>query len=374
MTDLNSIQQCSRCIMDNVTDPFITFNQDGTCNHCSNILRNKQRYIYQGELSDAKLKTLVNQVKKNRKNSQYDCIIGISGGVDSSYLMVLAKQWGLKPLAVHMDNGWNSKIAVNNINKLLEKLEIELYTYVLNWEDFKDLQLSFFKASVIEVENPTDMAIHGALHRVANKFGIKYILNAGNYATEGISPKHFQYGKKDYSYTKAIHKKFGSTSLSKYPSFSIWDEFRFKFVNKIKILYPLNYVDYNKEEAKKMLMESYGWENYGGKHHESIMTKFVQGYYLYEKFKIDYRKATFSTMICNGKITREKALKEIVDLPYKEDEIDGDIRYIAKKFDVSEKIFKEILEREPKYYTDYNNSENFLQYIYGLYAKIFDKP
>ena len=357
--------------MDNLTDPFITFNHEGHCNHCCTIFENKNKYLYQGDKSDKKLESIVQRVKKGGSNKQYDCIIGISGGVDSSYLMHLSKVWGLRPLAVHMDNGWNSKIAVSNVKNLLDKLDIELCTYVLDWEDFKDLQLSFFKASVIEVENPTDMAIHGALHRIAKKFGIKYILNAGNYASEGISPKHFQYGKKDYSYTKAIHKRFGNTSLRKYPSFSLWDEMVFKFIFNIKILYPLNHLNYDKEKAKELLISKYGWENYGGKHHESIMTKFVQSYYLFKKFDIDYRKATYSTMICNEQVSRDKALSYIKEIPYKD--IDNDIKYIAKKFDISTEKFIEILNYPKKYYTDYPNSEKLLSFFYDKYDKFFRK-
>ena len=363
-------KQCARCIMDNLTDPFIYFDNNGFCNHCINFLQNNSKYLYQPDVSDKKLESLIDKVKKEGQNNIYDCIIGISGGIDSSYLIYLAKQWGVKPLAVHMDNGWNSKIAVSNIKKILNKFNIELYTYVLDWEEFKDLQLSFFKASVIDVENPTDMAIPGVLHRVAKKFGIKYVLSAGNYSTEGISPKHFQYGKKDLKYLRAIHHLFGSQSLKHFPSFSFWEEFAFKFIHGIRILYPLNFVDYQKEKALNLLITDFGWEDYGGKHHENIITKFVQGYYLPIKFHIDYRKATYSTMICNQQMSREEALKKIEGISYNENEIENDIAYIAKKFGISEKEFIKILNLPPRYYTDYPNADKFLTTMYRWYFNI----
>ena len=364
-------KQCTRCIMDNLTDPFIYFDNNGFCNHCINLLQNNSKYLFQQNISDKKLKTLIDKVKKNGQNNEYDCIVGISGGIDSSYLIYLTAQWGLKPLAVHMDNGWNSKIAVSNIKKLLNKLNIELYTYVLDWEEFKDVQLAFFKASVIEVENPTDMAIMGILHKVAKKFGIKYILSAGNYSTEGISPKHFQYGKKDLKYLRSIHQTFGTLQLKKFPAFGFWEEFVFKFIHGIKILYPLNFFNYQKDKAKNSLVTNFEWEYYGGKHHESIITKFVQRYYLPVKFRIDYRKATYSTMICNGQMSREEALNKIEDSSYNESEIENDIAYIAKKFGISEKEFIRILNIPQKYYTDYTHADKFLTTMYKLYYRIF---
>lgn len=368
----DTYRQCVRCVMDNLTDPFINFNENGHCNHCHNFLKNYSKYVYQEGISDKKLETIINNVKKESTKNSYDCIIGISGGVDSSYLMILAKNWGLNPLAVHMDNGWNSNIAVSNIRKLLNKLNIELYTVVLDWEEFKDLQLSFFKASVIEIENPTDMAIMGSLHRVARKFGIKYILSAGNYATEGISPKHYQYGKKDLKYLRAIHHQFGTRKLKYFPSFGFWQEFSFKFLHGIRILYPLNHFDYQKEKAQDYLTTNFGWEDYGGKHHESIITKFVQGYYLPIKFHIEYRKATYSTMICNNQISRDDALKKLESLSYNKDEIANDKAYIAKKLGVTTEEFLSFLDQPPKYYTDYPNSDKFLTTMYKWYRNIFN--
>lgn len=366
------IDRCSRCVMDALTDPAISFDADGYCNHCVRFLGNREKFIYRPGASDEALERLIHIVKREGRDKKFDCVLGISGGIDSSHLALLTKQWGLRPLAVHMDNGWNSKIAVSNIKKLLQTIGVELYTHVLDWEEFKDLQLSFFKASVADVENPTDMAIPGVLHRVARKFGAKFILMAGNYATEGMTPKHFQYGKKDLYYLRAIHRRFGRRPLKNFPSFGFWDEVAFKALHGIRILYPLNLVDYKKEEALTVLKRDFGWEDYGGKHHESIFTKFVQSYYLPVKFGIDYRKSTYSAMICNGQLSRREALQAIAPPPYKEGEISRDISYVAKKLGIPEEEFVQILRLPPKNYSDYPNAERFLTTMYGIYIQARD--
>lgn len=362
-------QQCNRCVMD-TSDIDITFDENGYCNHCTDFFQFISKEIYQGKESDLKLEKLINKVKNAGKGKEFDCVIGVSGGVDSIYLTYLAKQWGLRPLAVHMDNGWNAKVAVLNIKKALDLLGIELYTYVLDWEEFKDLQLSFLKASVPEVENPTDIAIPGVLHKVASKYKIKYILSGGNYATEGILPKSYQYNPKDLKYLKYVHKTFGKVKLNDFPPFGYLQETYYKIIKGIRILYPLNLVEFNKKDAIKFLEEKLGWENYGGKHHESIFTKFIQSYYLPEKFEIDYRRATYSTQICAGEITREYALEELKKQSFDNEKIKDDLEYVAKKFDLSKDGFKLILDLPPKRYYDYPNDKEKLEFVYNLYKKI----
>lgn len=364
------VTRCARCVMDDLVDPSIRFDAQGFCNHCAAFLELRARTMYRPGVSDAALEGLLRRVKDAGRGKKFDCVLGISGGIDSSYLAHLTRGWGLRPLAVHMDNGWDSKIAVSNIRKLLERLGIELYTHVLDWAEFRDLQLAFFKASVTDVENPTDMGIAGTLHRVARRFGIGFILSAGNYATEGMTPKRFQYGKKDLVYMRAIQRRFGRLPLRSFPSFGFWDEVVFKFINGIKILYPLNLVDYRKDDALKMLVDDYGWEDYGGKHHESIFTKFVQGYYLPRKFNVDYRKTTCSAMICNRQMSRDDALRLIAAPPYKQDEIARDIAYVAKKLGTTEDEFNEILALPPKDYSDYPNAERVLSRMYALYRRL----
>lgn len=364
-------QQCNRCVMD-TSDPDIVFDQNGVCNHCTEFFDHISKQVYQGLESDVKLEKLIEKVKQKGTNKKYDCIIGVSGGVDSIYLSYLAKQWGLNPLAVHMDNGWDSKIAVLNIKKAMDKIGIDLYTYVLDWEEFKDLQLSFLKASVPEVENPTDMGIPGVLHRVAVKYKIKYILSGGNYATEGILPKSYQYNPKDLKYLQNIQKTFGNLKLVDFPKFGYFQESYYKVVNGIKILYPLNLIPFNKKDAVEFLKTELNWEDYGGKHHESIYTKFVQSYYLPEKFKIDYRRATYSTQICAGEITREHAIEELKKLSFDATKINEELVYVAKKFDLSIDEFKQILNLPPKRYYIYPNDKKWLEFVYQTYKNLIN--
>lgn len=221
-------RQCNRCVMD-TSDSEITFDQYGYCNHCTEYVDKISKLIYQGKSSDDKLLEIVKKIKASGKNQKYDCIIGVSGGIDSSYVAYLTKQLGLKPLAVHLDNGWNSELAVSNIEKILQQLDIDLYTYVLDWEEFKDLQLSFLKASIPEIETPTDMAIPAVLHELAAKHNIKYIISGGNYATEGILPKSWHYDRKDVKFLKAIQKQFGTKRLKTFPTFGYVKEIYYKF-------------------------------------------------------------------------------------------------------------------------------------------------
>ncbi|MPM48754.1 hypothetical protein SDC9_95481 [bioreactor metagenome] len=362
----NSYRICSRCVMD-THDINISFDDEGRCNLCTEYLGNTHQHTYKGAESDAKLAVMVDQIKKAGKGKKYDCIIGVSGGVDSIYLTMLAVKWGLRPLAVHMDNGWNARVAVENIKRALDKLGVDLETEVLDWLEFRDLQLSFLKASVPEAENPTDMAIQGVLHKAARKFHVKYILSGGNFVTEGILPKFFQYNPKDYRYMKAIHRRFGSVKLRTFPAFG----FRHEFINKVffgkRILYPLNHISYNKDSAVEILGHELGWEAYGEKHHESVYTKFVQSYWLPEKFNIDYRKATFSTMICAGEMTRDQALEKLKTNPWKEDTIQQELDYVAKKLNISSDQLKQYVDNPPKYYWDYPNADRMLEFGYRVY-------
>jgi hypothetical protein len=282
----------------------------------------------------------------------------------------LAKQLGLRPLTVHMDNGWNSELAVSNIEKVLDKLGLELFTHVLDWQEFRDLQLSFLKASVPEAETPTDIAIPAALHRLAARHGIKYIFSGGNFATEGILPKSWHYDAKDVHYLKAIHRQFGSKKLRSFPTFGYRAEMYYKMVKGIRMVYPLNLIPYNKKDAIKVLENELEWRNYGGKHHESIYTKWVQSYLLPVKFGIDYRRATWSTQICAGEMTREEALEGLKALPYDPQKLQEDNDYICKKFNLSAAEFEAILKAPPRSYKDYPNSKGWLEFVYGVYRKI----
>lgn len=363
-------QQCNRCVMD-TTDIDIVFDEQGNCNHCNDFFERISLRVYHGAKSDASLEALIKNIKLSGKGKTYDCLIGISGGIDSCYLAYIAKNQGLRVLLVHMDNGWNSEISVKNIKNIADILGFDYQSFVLDWYEFKDLQLAFLKASIPEIETPTDIAIPGALHKIAAQYGIKYILSGGNYATEGILPKTWHYNGKDLKYLKYIQKTFGTKKIKKTPLFGWQNEVYYKLVKGIKIVYPLNYVNYNKVEAMRKLENDLGWRYYGGKHYESKYTGFVQSYILPEKFKIDYRRATFSTQICTGEITREFALQELEKLSYDPQKVKEEKEYIAKKLSISLHQLDEILNAPPKWYRDYPNDEVFLNKLYDLYRKYF---
>lgn len=359
-------KQCVRCVMD-TSDTEIVFDEQGYCNHCTAYFERTKKNIYQGEISDKALHQIITSIKKQGKRSKFDCVLGISGGIDSCYAAYICAQHGLRVLAVHMDNGWNSEAAVKNIKYVVGKLGIDYESYVLDWEEFKDLQLSFLKASVPEAETPTDIAIPAVLHKIASKYNCKYIISGGNYATEGILPKSWHYDAKDVTYLKAIQKQFGTKKLRVFPDFGYKKEIYYKFIRGIKIIYLLNYVPFSKSMAMDVLEKELGWKYYGGKHYESKYTGFLQSYILPTKFNIDYRRATFSTQICAGDMTRERALEELKRLSYNPDTVEVEIDYWAKKFGISRAEFDTILALPPKTYKDYPNDQKKLEFIYKTY-------
>lgn len=363
-------QQCNYCVMD-TTDPEITFDENGQCHHCRSYLEKVKHLIYQGESSDRQLHALAEKIKNTGKNNRYDCLIGVSGGVDSSYTCYLAKKLGLRPLAVHLDNGWNSEEAVKNIKTICNTLNIDYMSHVLNWEEFKDIQLSFLKASIVEMEIPTDVAIPYALHKVAAEYKIGYIISGGNMSGEGILPRTWFYYPKDSKLMKSIHKQFGTKEVREYPTFDYMDEIYYKFIKGIRIVYPLNHVPYSKPDAMMLLQEELGWVKYGGVHHESMFTRIVLSYLQPMKFQVDYRKCTLSAQICNGIVSREKALEIIKGPAYDPNTIEQDKAYVAKKFGLSAQEFEEILSRPPKSYRDYPNNEKLLNFIYKAYRRLF---
>ena len=355
------------------TDPLITFDNDGHCCHCTEFLETRAKHKYQGKESDAALDGILEKIRRAGKGKKYDCVLGVSGGADSSYLAYIIKERGLRPLAVHMDNGWDSEKAVVNIKNVTRKLDINYESYVLDWEEFKNLQLSFLKASVPEAETPTDVAIPAALHSVAAKHGIKYILSGGNLATEGILPKSWHYDVRDLKYFNHIHRTFGTRPLKRFPTFGYKKEIFYKIVKGMRMIYPLNFVPFIKDDAIRLLSEKFEWRPYGGKHHESTYTKFIQSYYLYEKFKIDYRRATLSTRICVGEIDRCRAIEQLRSKPYNPEEIDEMKNYIAKKLGIDRDEFEGIMRLPPKWYWDYPNDEHKLRFIYNTYRRVFKR-
>lgn len=363
---------CTRCVMD-TTDLEITFDEQGHCNHCTEFINSRAKHKYQGKQSDDALAQIVEDMKRAGKGSDYDCVIGVSGGTDSCYAAYILKQKGLRVLAVHLDNGWNSEEAVQNVKNVARKLEIDYESYVLDWEEFKDLQLAFLKASVPEAETPTDMAIPAATHYYAAKYNVKYIISGGNFATEGILPPSWHYNAKDMKYFNYIQKTFGQKKLKKFPTFGFEKETYYKIVKGIKIIYLLNYVPYVKEDAMEFLKQNLDWKYYGGKHYESKYTGFIQSYYLYEKFPIDYRRATLSSQICLGDATREQAIEELKSKPYDPVKVEAEKQYIAKKLQIPLEEFEKIINLPAKWYWDYPNDKKKLGFIYDTYRKIFKK-
>ncbi|NOH80813.1 N-acetyl sugar amidotransferase [Vibrio sp. RE86] len=363
-------QRCSRCIMDNSVDPSIQFDDSGICNHCLRYDQLLDSRVFKDEDAQEKLKEIVRKISRAGKGKEYDCIVGVSGGVDSTYVAYLTKQLGLRPLAVHFDNGWNSELAVKNVERVLKKLDIDLVTYVVDWEEFKDLQIAFLKASTPDGEIPTDHAIYALLWQEALKHGIKYIISGMNFTTESISVPDWSYGHSDWKFIKSIHKKYGTVKLSTYPHYNFGFLFYVNFIRGIRSVSILNYVDYNKDEVMALLQNELGWVYYGGKHHESIYTRFYQGYVLPKKFGIDKRYGHLSDLINAGQISRSKALDEIKNVPYPVALQKQDKEYVCKKLGISEDKFEDIMRNEVKSFREYPNSYSFVQFLRLLVNKM----
>lgn len=336
-------QQCTKCIMDTVGDERIFFDEKGICNYCYKWERRAKNFMYHGEEAQQKLKELVHKIKSDGKGNDYDCIMGVSGGTDSTYLAYQTKLLGLRPLVVHFDNGWNSELSVKNIENIVHRLNLDLYTYVINWDEFKDIQLSYLKASVLDIEFPTDHAIVATLYKLAGKNKIKYILSGFNIATEGILPESWRWTKMDLLNLKSIHKRYGSVKLKTFPTIGFWKGIYFQIIKKIEIIQLLNYLDYNKNRAKQTITKELGWKDYGGKHYESIFTRFYQGYILPRKFNIDKRKAHLSSLICSGQMTKLDAIEEIKKDGYNLELLKIDKEFVIKKFDLTEEEFEKIM-------------------------------
>ena len=337
----------------------ITFDDKGICNFChqyDNVIT-KDLYVDKG--GEDRLNNLIEKIKKDGKNRQYDVLIGISGGVDSSYVAYLVKKvYGLRALAIHLDNGWNSELAVANVEHIVKKLEIDLSTYVLDWKEFKDIQTSFLKAAISNIEIPTDHAIWALLIKTAAKHKIPYIIAGNNVVTESIMPESWLYGSKDSKFIKAIHKQFGKLKLKTYPTLSTFDYIDYLLIRGIRWVPILNYIDFVKSDAKKLLIDELGWRDYGGKHYESIFTRFFHSFYLPVKFGYDLRKSYLSALVCSGQMSREDALEELKQPPIDSDLLKQDRDYVVKKLGLSEAEFDQILKNPNKAFSDYPNNDS----------------
>lgn len=362
-------QICVNCVMD-TSDPDIIFDEEGVCNHChtrENEIKNK---VFSGSNGKKRLDEIVAEIKKENVKNQYDCVIGVSGGVDSTYVAYKVKELGLRPLAVHLDNGWDSELAIKNVENICRRLDIDLHTIVLDWNEFRDLQLAFLKASTPDSEIPSDHAIVVSMLRTAKMIGVNHIITGYNVRTETHLPKEWSQGHFDWGYIKNIHKQFGKVKLDTFPHLNIY-HFLFppysrKFVNI------LNYIDYSKKEAMPILEREIGWKYYGGKHYESIYTRWFQGFWLPTKFGYDKRRSHLSSLICGGEITRNEALEELKTATYPKELQEEDTAYVLKKFDLSQEEFDQIFNAPRKSYWDYNPYGRIYRTpLYGFLRKIY---
>ena len=350
--------KCKNCVMD-TSDPSIKFDKKGICSHC-NQYYSQTLPAWQKLLSNKKsLLNLKNNIKSRvPSGNEYDCIIGLSGGIDSSYLVhLVVKKLCLKPLVFHVDAGWNSNIASNNIEKLIDNLKLDLYTEVINWREMRDLQLSFLKSGVSHIDAPQDYAFFATLYNYAFKFNIKTILTGANFSTECIrNPVDWMYFQSDDRQLRSIHKKYGNIKLKNFPKTHIlWHKLYLPYFKKIKVIKPLNYFKYNKEEAKQFLMNEYGWEPYPQKHFESRFTSFYEGYWLYTRFGYDVRKVQLSSLILTNQITRNQALKILSKDPLSEKNIKLEKQYVADKLKISINELDTFLKLPIKTYKNYSN-------------------
>jgi len=367
-------QICTNCVMD-TTDSKITFDKNGVCDHCNNFYENILPNWHTDEKGWLSLQEIAKKIKKEGQGKEFDCMVGMSGGVDSSYLLYLAKEkLGLRPLVFSVDTGWNTQLAVNNIKKLTNKLDLKLHTKVINWEEMRDLQLAFFKASVSHIDWPQDHAIFASIYNFATKHKIKYILTGANYSTECIkNPMEWTYMGSDLVQLKDIHNKFAQKPLVKYPTTNILKhKVYLRYFKGIKVIKPLNYVPYIKEDAIKFLVDKFGWEKYPQKHFESKFTKFYEGYWLPKKFGYDTRRVQFSSLIVTKQMTRKEALEKLSQSSYDKNTIAQDFEYIATKLGISVKKLQGYMDLPNKSYKDYKSQLNLfilgtkLMRLFGL--------
>ncbi len=367
---ISNYQICRNCVMD-TSDSLITFDDQGVCDHCNTF---KDKILpHWNKLKESKnaLNKLKNKIKLSGSGKEFDCIIGMSGGVDSSYLTYIAKEkLGLRPLVFHVDGGWNSNIAVNNIENIVEKLNLDLFTEVINWEEMKDLQLSFFKSGVSHIDTPQDHAFFATMYKFANIHNIKYILTGANISTECIrNPIEWMYYQSDSIQLKDIHKKYGQIKLKTFPLTSIlWHKFWLPFFKGIKVVTPLNYIEYDKNQSIEILKNKFGWKPYKQKHFESRFTKFYESYWLYERFNYDVRRVQLSSLIVTNQMTRNTALQVINEKPYDQNEINTEIDFIANKLGITSSELIKYFNLPIKTFRDFKNQK----LVYDIGSKLLN--
>lgn len=360
-------QICSNCVMD-TSDSQIVFDAQGVCDHCNGFKRDVLPNWHPDDQGKAMFREMVEKIKREGQGKPFDSIIGMSGGLDSSYLLHLAvSEFGLRPLVFHVDGGWNTDIAVNNIQVLVDKLGLDLYTEVINWEEMRDFQLAFFKAGVPHLDIPQDHAFVATLYHFANKHGIKYILNGGNYATECVrNPLEWLYYGTDMAQIRDIHRRFGSRPLKTYPFSSVlFHKLYLRYLRGVQVVKPLNWLPYTKAIAIDTLSSKYNWRPYPQKHFESRFTKFFEGYWLPTRFGYDTRRVQYSSLILTGQMGRDEALAKLEVPAYDPATIDEEFEYIATKLGITVDELRHYHAMPKKTYNDYRNQE----WLFDLGAK-----
>tara|TARA_B100000767_G_C19737263_1_gene524481 strand:+ start:208 stop:1383 length:1176 start_codon:yes stop_codon:yes gene_type:complete len=362
-----NLKVCSRCIYDQRVSS-ITFDDKGVCNYCYQLDKIKNDYGTGQKKGEKRFLRFIREIKKAGKGKKYDCVVGVSGGTDSSYMLFLAKRWGLRPLAVHYDNTWNTAIATENIRKVLGALNVDLFTHVVDNKESDDIFKSFFYADVAEIEAATDLALAEVMYRAAWKNGVKYVLEGHSFITEGISPVGRNYF--DGKYIQSIHNKFGKLPMKSYPLMTFSRFLFWTIFARIKKIRPFWYIDYNKEEARAFLEKEYKWKYYGGHHLENRMTAFFHGIYAPQKFHSDFRNNTLSALVRNGKLTREKAWKEYNTPPNIEKDL---LSYFKKRLELSDKEYERIMQEKPRSWHEfptYKKRFELLRPLFSILVKI----
>ncbi|MBN2425573.1 MAG: N-acetyl sugar amidotransferase [Calditrichaceae bacterium] len=354
--------------------PDITFDSNGICSYCAQHDELEKKYP-KGDAGKKQLDALVRKMKKQGKKHKYDCIVGVSGGADSTFSLYLAVKLGLRPLAVLFDNGWNSEIAVSNIKNVTDKLGVDLETYVVDWEEFKSILISFLKASVPDTDIPSDIGIKSTLYRTAAENKIGYVITGVNFRTEGIMPRKWSY--MDGRYIKKVHKMFSGTGIKHFPNLTLFDYINYIFIKKIKAIGILRYFDYGKDEIKKIISDELGWRDYGGKHFESIFTRFNQTKIRYDKFGYDMRLIEYAALVRSGYMSRIDALEKLKKPPYTDEQLEDDVNYVIKKLGLTRDEFDYIYNLPPKSYLDYptyyplfNKLQPLMQFISRFVKRI----
>lgn len=371
-----SYQECVRCVMD-TSDPEISFDENGICSHCREFDDETSKRWFPNEEGVGKLNTIIEKIKQNGHKQEYDCILGLSGGTDSSYLALKIKDLGLRPLVVHVDAGWNSELAVYNIEQVVKYCGYDLHTHVIDWEEMQDLQLAYLRAGVANQDVAQDHIFFASLYHFAVNEKIKYVISGGNIATEGVFPQAWHHSAMDAVNLRAIHKKYGNKKLKNYKTINIFQYYLYyPYIYKMKTVRPLNYMNYNKKEALEILKTTVGYKEYGRKHGESVFTKFFQNYYLPRKFGYDKRRPHLSSLILSGQISREEAIEELEKPLYGEKELQEDLSYISKKLQISNNELSKLIDAPGVKYSEFKNWDKSyfkLKYIQKVAEKIFDR-